>query len=86
VAKVVELWEEVTWAQAATVMAGARATQAERIAWERVVLLASAHGEADKVAWRASLLVGELTVVRQAWDAAQVKLPSLVEKAAATDR
>jgi hypothetical protein len=49
-------------------------------------LLASAHGEADKVAWRASLLVGELTVVRQAWDAAQVKLPSLVEKAAATDR
>jgi hypothetical protein len=35
---------------------------AERMAHKSVILLASAHGEADEVAWKVSLLEGELVV------------------------
>jgi hypothetical protein len=53
---------------------------------ERVVLLAFAHREGDDVAWRVSLLEGELTVVCQAWDATKVKLLILVDKAETADQ
>jgi hypothetical protein len=54
----------VTQAQAATVMAGARAGRSERIAKEWAILLAFACGEADEVAQRVSLLEGEFMVAR----------------------
>jgi hypothetical protein len=75
--EVAELQEEVTRARVATVMAEARATQAEKMAQESFVLLATAHGEADMVAWRVSVLEGELMATRWAWDAAKEKLPNL---------
>jgi uncharacterized protein YigA (DUF484 family) len=56
------------------------------MAKERAILLASAHGEADEVAWKVSLLEGKLAVARQAWDAAEAELPNLVDKAATSDR
>jgi hypothetical protein len=54
----------VTQAQATAVMAEARAAQAEKRARENVVSLASAHGEADEVAQKVTLLESELVVVR----------------------
>jgi hypothetical protein len=73
-AEVVELWEEVTWAQAGAIMAGAHANRAERIAQERAILLAFARREADK-----------FVVACQSQDAIEEKLPSLVDKEAAID-
>jgi hypothetical protein len=46
----VELWEEVSWARAAAIMAKAWAARAERMAREIVILLTSTHGEANEVA------------------------------------
>jgi hypothetical protein len=46
---VAELREEVTREQAAAVMAETRAARAERMAQERVILLATSHGKADDV-------------------------------------
>jgi hypothetical protein len=56
------------------------------MAKERGILPASAHREADEAVWKVSLLEDKLTVARQAWDAAEVKLLGLVDKAAAADR
>jgi hypothetical protein len=52
--------QEVTRARVAAIMAGAHAARAEKMAQERVVLLATAHGEVDKMAQRVSILEGEL--------------------------
>jgi hypothetical protein len=54
-----ELREEVTLARVAAVTAGA---QGEKMAQENAILLASAHAEAGKVAWKVSFLKGELVV------------------------
>jgi hypothetical protein len=70
--------EEVTRAWVAVVMAEAHATQAERMARERVVLLATIGGEADKVAQRVSILEGELMAARRARDVAEEKISHLV--------
>jgi hypothetical protein len=83
---VAELQGEVTRARATVVMAGVRTTRAERMAQERVILLAYTHGKADVVARKVSLLEGELAVVRQAWDTTKAKLLDLVDKAATTDQ
>jgi hypothetical protein len=83
---VAELREEMTRARVAAVMAGSRATWAKKIVQERVVLLASTHGEADLVARKASLLEGGLVATRQDWDEAEAKLLSLVDTAATTDQ
>jgi hypothetical protein len=48
-AEVTEHWEEVTRAQVTAVMARSRASQAEGMAWEKAVLLATAHDEAAGV-------------------------------------
>jgi hypothetical protein len=83
---VAELQGEVTRARATIVMAGVRTARAERMAQERVILLASTHGKADVAARKVSLLEGELAVVRQAWDTTKAKLLDLVDKAATTDQ
>jgi hypothetical protein len=83
--EVAELWEEVTRAWVAAVMVEARAAQAEKISQERSVLLATAHGEADMVARRVSVLESELVATHRAWDVAEEKLPSLAAKAATAD-
>jgi ABC-type phosphate transport system ATPase subunit len=62
--EMVELQEEVTRAQVTVVVAGVRATQAERMAQEKAVLLATARGEMDEVAQSASILEDELMVAR----------------------
>jgi hypothetical protein len=54
---VAELWEEVTRTQVAVIMAEARATRAERRAWESSSLLASAHGEAGEIARKVTILI-----------------------------
>jgi hypothetical protein len=84
--KVAELREEVTQVRVAAVMAGARTARAEKMAQERGVLLATAHGEVDTVAQRVSALEGELVAVHQARDAAEAKLPSLAAKVVAVDQ
>jgi hypothetical protein len=61
---VAELREEVTWVWVAVIMAEARAAPAERIPQERVVLLATTHGEEDEAAQRVSALECELMVAR----------------------
>jgi hypothetical protein len=61
---VVELWEEVTQVQAAAIMVETRAARAEMMAQERLVLLATAHGEANEAAQRVSTLDSELMTVR----------------------
>jgi hypothetical protein len=50
----------VTQAQATVVMVKTRATHAEMMAQERVILLATACGEADEAAQRVFALEGEL--------------------------
>jgi hypothetical protein len=85
VAEVAELREKVTRAHATAVMAGARAIREEKIAQERVVLLASTRGEANEVAKKPSLLEGELVVAHWAQDTAEAKLPSLVDTATAAN-
>jgi hypothetical protein len=82
----VELRDEVTWAQVAAVMAEAWVARADRMAQESAILLASAHGEDSDVARKVSLVEGQLAVARQAWDAVKAKLPGLVDKVADTDR
>jgi hypothetical protein len=62
-AEVAELQEEVTWARVVAIMAGA---QAKRMAQRKVVLLAFAHGEVDKVARKISLLECKLVITHQA--------------------
>jgi hypothetical protein len=54
---------------------------AERMAHKSVILLASARGEADEVAWKVSLLEGELVVACGAQDTIEAKLLGLVDKA-----
>jgi hypothetical protein len=82
----VELWEEVSWARAAAIMAKAWAARAERMARESVILLASTHGEANEVAWKVSLLEGEFAFVRKTQDMVEAKLLSLVDRAADADQ
>jgi heterodisulfide reductase subunit A-like polyferredoxin len=86
VTEVVELREEVTWVHVAVIMARARAAWAERMAHEKAILLASAHGEADVVARKISLLEGELAVALQVRDTTEVKLLGLVGQVAIADR
>jgi hypothetical protein len=76
--EVAELREEVTQVWVAAVIVGAHTARAEKMTQERVVLLATAHGEADTAARRVSILEGKLVVVHRAQDAAEEKLPSLV--------
>jgi hypothetical protein len=83
---VAKLQEEVTRARAIIVMAETRATRAERVAQERVVLLASTHVEVDEAVRTVSLLEGELVVACRALNAVKAELPSLVDKAVAADR
>jgi hypothetical protein len=66
-------------------MARAQASQAERMAHESAVLLSSAHGKADEVAQKVSLIEGVLAGARQARDTVEVKLPGLVDKAVDID-
>jgi hypothetical protein len=82
---VIKLREEVTWAWVTVVMAEAWTARAERKARESVVLLSSAHGEADEVAWMVTLLKGELAVAHQTQDMTEAKLPDLVDRAADAD-
>jgi hypothetical protein len=62
--EVAKLREEVTQAWAAAVLAETRVTRVERMAQERVVLLATAHGEVDEAAQRVSTLEAELVGMR----------------------
>jgi hypothetical protein len=62
--EVAELQEEVTRLWAAAVMAGTRATWAERVAPEKVVFLASSHIEVDEAVRRVSLLEGKLVAAQ----------------------
>jgi hypothetical protein len=55
------------------------------MAQERVILLAFAHGEANDVPQRVTLLEGELAFVCQALDTAEAKLLSFVDKAVVVD-
>jgi hypothetical protein len=76
--EVEELREEVTRAQVATVMVGARTTHAERMTQGRVILLVTTHGEASKVTQRVSALEGELMGARRDWDVTEEKILSRV--------
>jgi hypothetical protein len=53
---------------------------------EKVILLATAHWEADVAAQRISILEAKLVAVLRARDVAEEKLPSLAAKAVAADR
>jgi hypothetical protein len=52
----VELREEVTRVWATAAIAGAHAAYAKRMAQEKAALLATAHGEADEVTQKVSIL------------------------------
>jgi hypothetical protein len=67
-------------------MAEANTTQVEKMAQEKVILLATAHWEADVAAQRISILEAKLVAVLRARDVAEEKLPSLAAKAVAADR
>jgi hypothetical protein len=84
-AEMAELQEEVTQAQVAAVMAGARAAHAKGMAQEKTVLLAATHGEAVEVTQRVSILGDELMAARRAQDAVEEKILSLTAKVATTD-
>jgi hypothetical protein len=47
VAELAELWEEVTWARAATVMSGAHVAHVDGLAQEKTVILVTTRGEAS---------------------------------------
>jgi hypothetical protein len=79
---VAELQWEMTQAWEAIIMAGPHTAQAERMAQERVILLATARGEASKVAQRVSALDVELVATRRAWDVTEHKIPSLAARTA----
>jgi hypothetical protein len=66
-------------------MAEAYAAWAEKMAQERAVLLATAHGEVEEAAQRVSALKGKLVATRQARHAVKEKLPNLAAKAATID-
>jgi hypothetical protein len=82
---VAKLQEEVTRALAAVVMAETRAASKERMAQERVVLLAPARDKADEVDQRVSALEDELMAMRWGRDVAEEKFLSLSAKAAAAE-
>jgi hypothetical protein len=82
---VAKLQEEVTWAWAAPVMAETHAARSERMAQERVILLATARAKADEVAQRVSALEGELVAMHRTRDTAKENFPSLSAKAAAAE-
>jgi hypothetical protein len=75
-----ELQEEVTRARVTAVMIGTHAAQAERMAQERTVLLATARGEASEAAKRVSALESELVAAHWARDTAKGKIPRLAKK------
>jgi hypothetical protein len=79
---VAELQEDVTRAWAIVVLAETHAARAEKMAQERLILMATAHGEADEATQRVSALEGELAAMRQAQDAAEGKFLSLLALAA----
>jgi Flp pilus assembly secretin CpaC len=83
---VAELWEEVTQVWAAVIVAEACIARAEKMAQQRVVLLATACGEANEVAQGVSILEDELVTTRWAQDVAKEEFPGLAAKAAAADR
>jgi hypothetical protein len=56
------------------------------MAQERVVLLATAHGEADVAAQRVSTLEGELVATHQTCDVVKEKFSSLVAKAVVAEQ
>jgi hypothetical protein len=62
--EVTELREEVTQARATSVMTVARVTQAERMAQERAIMLASTLGEANEASRRVSFFESELVATR----------------------
>jgi hypothetical protein len=82
---VVELWEEVTQVWVATIMAAAHTSQAERMAQEQAILLATACDEAVEAAQMVSILEYKLMATRQARDVAEEKLLSLMAHVAVTD-
>jgi hypothetical protein len=84
--KVAELREDVSRAWAPTGMVEARAARANDMAPQRAILLATIHGEVDEVAWRVSILEGELRAVSWLCGAAEQKLPSLAAMATTVDR
>jgi hypothetical protein len=57
----------------------------EKLAQERVILLAVTHGERNEAAQRVTSLQGELVATCRAQDVAEENLPSLTAKAAAAD-
>jgi dihydroxyacetone kinase-like predicted kinase len=81
-----ELHEELTQAQAATIMARVRATHAERTTWEKNALLATAHGEVVEAAQRVFALGDELVAACRAWEAIEDKILSLVAKMVTADQ
>jgi hypothetical protein len=52
------------------------------MAQERVIMLATIHGEASEVAQRVSSLDGELVATRRAWDVTEHKILSLAARTA----
>jgi hypothetical protein len=67
-------------------MVVARATQAERMAQEKTVLLATARAEVIEAAQRVSILGDELVSVHRAWDAAEEEILILTARAAVADQ
>jgi hypothetical protein len=84
--EVAEVREEVTWPRVAAIIVETHATRAERMAQERVVLLATARGEVYEVAQRVSSLEDELVTTSRAQDASEEKLLILSAKAAAAEQ
>jgi hypothetical protein len=58
----------------------------EKMVQERVVLLATIRGEADKAPLRVFALEGEVVVVRHAQDLAKEKFPSLSAQEATAEQ
>jgi hypothetical protein len=72
--------------QVAAMMAGVRATQAERMAQDKTILLMATHGEAAEMTQRVSTLEDALVATHQAWDAVEEKILSLAAKVTAVDQ
>jgi hypothetical protein len=62
-------------------MVRAHTAQAEGMAWEKTVLLATGHSEAVEATRRVSILGDELVTTCWAWDAAEEKVSSLAAMA-----
>jgi hypothetical protein len=84
--EVAELWEEVTRAQAATIMVRARAAQVEGMAWVKAALLATTHDEVVEATQKVYVLGDELATLRQAKDATEEKILSLTAKVAVSNQ